>query len=1088
MHIALFSLGQWQVKPGSNTLIMGDKSVVLEPKAMDVLVLLCQQQGEVLSADDILSQCWPSTEVGDNPVHKVITQLRKALGDKASAPEYIETIRKRGYRIIADVLFPFDDQQRAKQTQWQGASPFPGLSAFEPSAAPVFFGRSTQIASLLDGVSQQIANHRAFSLILGPSGTGKSSLVNAGVLPKLMDSHGHDGIRVLSHTSLDFADLNPSRLLVDAASTLLDWDVNDTPVFDGWSAEQLAEKLSNEIDAVIARCQQAIAQNGSNTVCSPRLFLFADRLEVLLDSPLFSDNERMQVLTLLEFFATSDCIIVFSACRNDFYPLVVQHPSLMANKTNGSHFDLLAPTRAELMQMIRLPAVAAGLSWSIEEETATPLDELLCNEAANNPDALPMLQYTLQELYLQRSDSDELSIDVYKALGGIEGAIGKKAEEVYASLDAHHQQELAYVLSQLVTLSSDGETITSRAARWAQLTSPSQNNFVQAMVDSRLFVSHLQNNEPCFSVAHEALLRRWQRATDWINAHRDSLAVRSRLREMTDNWITEDHSPAYLLAQGKPLQEAQSLSNNSSFILEVDEQRLIDASTKRVQHKRWLKRGTISLLCLLTVTSIFMSFHSQHAQLQAQQKRLEAESLLGFMVGEFADKLRSVRRMDLLDGISNKALEYFSSEETQAPGWLSIVPFIDDGRSYEARYQHAQTLLAMGEVAYTRDKTDEAKQAFESADPILQLLLAENATNLALLKTIGANSFWLGQLAYDQSDFDSAQKHFEAYRDASETMNQLEPDNVDGWIELYYAYSTLGSLYLKQQNYAQAKIAFESSLELNDKAIRTRKADNILRADKADTLSWLATTEQHLGNLYKTIELLETGQVELESILETELNNANLMEPLAYSLWQRARLFYYLERFDESYKQLDDAAKLLRKALEQDPNNEIWTGDLLSVQVSREMIANKIGYPIENLELIFEAGSRNNLMRPYTLIEVIKYFHESGKWVKSAEWIEYTQQFLNSMFQMNQDEPDFIAAYSTLKILIARQAAYQKDIENQNLACEQAIKLLKHLVSKSSSVTYLVPYAQAHACLDKLDAIQPKVDALLAMGIEKVEF
>ena len=97
---------------------------------MDVLLLLCKQQGEVLSADDIATQCWGGMDIGDNPVHKAITQLRKALDDKPSAPTYIETIRKRGYHIIAKLDFPLDDERKAEQGNWQGASPFPGLVAF----------------------------------------------------------------------------------------------------------------------------------------------------------------------------------------------------------------------------------------------------------------------------------------------------------------------------------------------------------------------------------------------------------------------------------------------------------------------------------------------------------------------------------------------------------------------------------------------------------------------------------------------------------------------------------------------------------------------------------------------------------------------------------------------------------------------------------------------------------------------------------------------------------------------------------------------------------------------------------------------
>ena len=133
---------------------------------------------------------------------------------------------------------------------------------------------------------------------------------------------------------------------------------------------------------------------------------------------------------------------------------------------------------------------------------------MLCAEAANNPDVLPVLQYTLQELYLQRSEADELQVSVYIALGGIAGAIGKKAEEVYQQLPCEQQSQLAAVLSRLVTVNPDRDIITSRSARWSELSQDSDTYFVHAVVNSRLFVSQLQNDEACFSLAHEALLKR----------------------------------------------------------------------------------------------------------------------------------------------------------------------------------------------------------------------------------------------------------------------------------------------------------------------------------------------------------------------------------------------------------------------------------------------------------------------------------------------------------------------------------------------------------------------------------------------------
>ena len=1083
--ISLFFIGDWQVSPNTNILRRGELIKQLEPKAMDVLLLLCKQQGEVLSADDIATQCWGGIDIGDNPVHKAVTQLRKALGDKASAPTYIETIRKRGYHIIAKLEFPLDDEQKAEQSNWQGESPFPGLVAFAAKDAQVFFGRNAQIVTLLERLSNQVSAKQAFCLILGPSGTGKSSLVNAGLLPALTNPKGYNGMGVVSHTNIDFADISQTRLFLDLASAMLDWDVNEQPVFAGMSAESLAQQLQNDCKTSIQQCIDALKQTQQN-YSTPQFLLFIDRLEVLLSSPIFSDDERVAFLDLIEKLATSGAVIVISACRNDFYPLVVNHPSLMANKDDGGHFDLLAPTRAELMQMIRLPAVAANLHWEVDADSATPLDQILCAEAANNPDALPMLQYTLQELYLQRSESDELQVSVYKTLGGIEGAIGKKAEEIYQQLPAEHQPQLAAVLSRLVTLSPDGETLTSRAARWSELTQASETALVQAMVDSRLFVSHLQNNEPCFSLAHEALLRRWPRANEWINLHKDSLTIKSRLQQLTQRWLKENKSSAYLLPQGKPLEEALSLQDMPVFTLDTDELALLKASQQKLKTKRWITRSTITLLCFLTFTAIFMSIKSQQSEAFAQQKRLDAESLLGFMVGEFADKLRSVKRMDLLDGISNKALEYFSQQDGEYDN-DGVFSLSNPELNFKAKFQHAQTLGAMGEVAYSRNKNDEAEQAFNSAKGILDKLYIDQPNNIELLTTLGANAFWLGQLAYDLSDFVVAQPLFKLYRDYSKEMNRLEPDNVNGLVELYNAENTLGSLYLKQQNYIQAKTAFESSLALNNRVLELRPFDDVVLSDKADTLSWLADIDLHFGNLSDSLLLKQQGQIILDRLLNISPENARIIELLVLSNIAQAKIFHVKHAYMLAFDKLTVAEILLNKALKQDRNNHFWHYDLLRIQLIKAGVNAKLGKSPKisfnnSYELTDTILSYQNMPLEF-FVMIIDYFQIKGNWLESEKYI------LKAIKKMALKERELITGSSEIiilanfEVLEARQLFKQNQTERAYKVCNETIQRLRPLVNKSQSPYFLVPFIQAYGCIEQLHLVSNELQRLANMGI-----
>ncbi|AUD59863.1 transcriptional regulator [Shewanella sp. Pdp11] len=1075
MSDSTFFFGEWQINPSANSLLLGKQVKQLEPKAMDVLLFLCQRAGEVVSSDEIVSHCWPGVDTGDNPLHKIINQLRRALGDSATEPTYIETIRKRGYRTLAEVRFPIGHQATASPQSWQGGSPFPGLQAYSANYAEVFFGRSEQISTLLNRISQQIIYGRAFCLVLGPSGSGKSSLINAGVVPNLMKGDGYNGIGVASFSSLDFADVSKGQLLTDLASAMLDWEINDIPVFEGMSAETLAIQLVEDIQSVINQCTQALK---AKPFSNPFFALFIDRLEVLLSSPLFSDTERTQFIELLEQLATSKAVIIISACRNDFYPLLVNYPSLMAGKARGAHFDLAPPTRTELLQMIRLPAVAANLTWEIDSDTAMPLDEMLCSDAASNPDALPMLQYTLQALYLQRSDDDKLLVSVYRTLGGIEGAIGKNAEQAISHLTDAEKASLPRILSLLVTLREDEKSITSRTARWSQLQSAAETALVQAMVDSRLFVSHLQNGEPCFSIAHEALLRRWPRATAWISEHSDSLSIKSRLHHLSTRWLSEAKHSAYLLAEGKPLKEAQSLSQNPLFDLDDPETAFIAASSKRATMLRWTRRITVALLCVLTLTSVIMSVRSIEAEKLAQQKRLAAEDLLGFMVGDFADKMRGIGRMDLLDGISNKALEYFSDFSNKED---------DTHLSFDARFQHGQTLEAMGEVAYSRNKIDEARSALLAAQEKMLPLLELQPENLALLKTLGANAFWLGQLKYDVSDWAASRPFYEQYLKYSQTMYALAPEDKDALMELSYAHNTLGSVSMKQQEFAKAQQDFEESLRLKLLALAKAPEDSQLIADVADTRSWLASAAVSQGDVISAIRI----HTQLQQELSKNNKQPYILDRLSASHQILAELYDYQAQPEQALKQARLGLEAISAALEKDPNNDIWENQKYYQYFKVLVFSHSVGDEIERLKSLIDSdialnsSSKKDDVYASFFLAAAKNLQQQGRF---SESIEFVMQAKNEFFKLSKKYHQNTNYISKLSESILLEAKTAKDKNIKHKLCLDSKKLLSPIIEKDKSPNFTVPYIKSIDCLGEVINDESLNKLLIESQIQNTRF
>ena len=178
--------------------------------------------------------------------------------------------------------------------------------------------------------------------------------------------------------------------------------------------------------------------------------LVLDRLEALLQE---DDARTAAWFDALERLVRSARLVVLAVCRNDFYPAMARRPLLMRGKESGAHLDLAPPAASAIAQMIRLPARAAGLSYGTDASGLNRLDDRLCADAMQAPDALPLLQYTLQQLYLHRAPGEVLAWSAYEDLGGLEGAIGRRAEALLGELPADQQE--AYLCSQISALTHD---------------------------------------------------------------------------------------------------------------------------------------------------------------------------------------------------------------------------------------------------------------------------------------------------------------------------------------------------------------------------------------------------------------------------------------------------------------------------------------------------------------------------------------------------------------------------------------------------------------------------------------------------------
>ncbi|MEO7494497.1 MAG: winged helix-turn-helix domain-containing protein, partial [Massilia sp.] len=582
-----FRFGAWLVDPATNSIETADEKRQMEPRTMSVLVALCQARGAILSADELLTQCWGSTLSGDSTLHKNIAQLRRLLGDSASAPLYIETIRLRGYRTVG----PLDFAARPDSARrWQDGSPFRGLLAFDAAYADVFFGRDEVTRKLVEAAGAQVASGLALVLILGPSGSGKTSLIQAGLLPALSRSGAPSGLGLLASTTFDLVDQGEHSLFTALAGALLDLQWEDQWAFADDSAVSLGARLEHDGTAVIATLGKALAPYARERA-GLRFGIFIDRFEALFNTARIGESERIAFLRMLELLARSDVVFLVLACRNDFYPSIAEYHLLTEGRRHGGLVDLDPPGFGDIAQMIRRPAAAAGLSFGTDPVSGAGLDDILCASAAGRPDALPLLQYCLQELYRLRTADGVLGFDAFQQMGELEGSIGQRAEAVVLGLDEAQRAALAHIMSLVIIVSGDGANVSSQRAPWSALRDDAARQAVAALVESRLFVSDLLAGTPVFGIAHDAILRRWPRMTEWITAHRNALGARGRLAQQAARWSDESRPADLLLPPGKMLDEARDLLQTGSWSLNAHELDLIAASNHRVRQRARLRMG-----------------------------------------------------------------------------------------------------------------------------------------------------------------------------------------------------------------------------------------------------------------------------------------------------------------------------------------------------------------------------------------------------------------------------------------------------------------------------------------------------------------
>ncbi len=469
-------------------------------------------------------------------------------------------------RMLAEMDTGESEAEEEEVELWQG-SPFPGLRAFGEEDAPIFFGRGLETDELVARLSSK---ETRFLAVVGASGSGKSSLVGAGLIPRLRDNavEGSKDWAIIRFTPDELGASDPFASLAAA--------LRDDPL----SIEEggLAKNLAADPDTLVEICRRSLPTSKPWA----EILFFIDQFEEVFTRVMPKDREAF--IAMLTQAAQSSRVRIIVTLRADFYNRCIESPA-MAKLIKDNTYPLAAPTRDALREMIERPAARAGLSFE------PGLVKRILDDTGDAAGALALLAFALQQLYDNR-ENGHLTFDAYQSFLGVQGAIGGQAQKAYDALDEEAQAALPTVFRKLVTVDSRGVPTRQRVDLAEVAPDDAARRLVAEFTARRLLVqSRGETNNPVVEVAHEALFQSWPTLAAWIMQAAEELRVGGDLIKKAFTWARQHEDSSYLL-HGSQLDGALEWLGRAEALHLVDrlQREYIEASRDARQQREATER------------------------------------------------------------------------------------------------------------------------------------------------------------------------------------------------------------------------------------------------------------------------------------------------------------------------------------------------------------------------------------------------------------------------------------------------------------------------------------------------------------------
>ncbi|SEH01166.1 WD40 repeat [Nonomuraea solani] len=552
------------------------------------------------------------------PLHQFAAELRE-LRTKAGKPSYRELSKRAHFSVTAlaeaasGTMVPtlpvvlayvvacggdpeqweerwrlLNDQIKGPEPAEEEAAPYLGLRTFQPQDARLFAGRERLVAALRERLLAD-----SFLVVVGPSGSGKSSLLRAGLLPALRDDWP---------VALFTPGERPLRALA------------------GRLAEAAGSSAKAVLEAVLDDPRNVAVQVGS------RLLIVVDQFEEIFTLCPSEAERRAFIAALVAAAAEPSCRVVVGV-RADFYARCAGYPELVPALQDGQL--LVGPMDDDdLREVVKEPARRMDVHVSAE------LVELVVDEARGQAGALSLVSHALLETWRRRR-GNALTVAGYRATGGVRGAIAQTAERVYGALTTGEREQAKHLFLRLVTPGDGTEDARRRAAR-TELSGNGHmvmNGSVAGVLDRLIAARLITADEESVTIAHEALIRGWPRLGGWLSENRELLQAHRRLTEAAAEWDQHGRDEAFLYRgvrlAGWDDRPGDRLNALEHAFLDASRHRQSAARTRRRRRVRLVVGGLIAVVAVVSVLAGLALTQTREVSVQrdiALSRQLAAEA------------------------------------------------------------------------------------------------------------------------------------------------------------------------------------------------------------------------------------------------------------------------------------------------------------------------------------------------------------------------------------------------------------------------------------------------------------------------------